>query len=59
MFTSGKNDPIFSAAGAELYKRDLKNLEFHLFDTGHFALEGDGDDIADLMRNFLCMNVKR
>lgn len=49
----GKNDQIFPAAGAEPYKRDLKNLEFHLLDTGHFALEEDGDKIAGLMRNFL------
>ena len=55
----GKNDKIFPAAGAEPYKRDLKNLEFHLFDTGHFALEEDGDKIADLMRSFLRNNVKR
>ena len=55
----GKNDRIFPAAGAEPYKRDLKNLEFHLFDTGHFAPEEDGDQIADLMRNFLRKNVKR
>jgi len=55
----GKNDKIFPAAGAEPYKRDLKNLEFHLLDTGHFALEEDGDKIADLMRYFLRRNVKR
>lgn len=55
----GKNDKIFPAAGAEPYKRDLKNLEFHLLDTGHFALEEDGDRIADLMRNFLRKNVTR
>jgi pimeloyl-ACP methyl ester carboxylesterase len=55
----GKNDKIFPAAGAEPYKRDLKNLEFHLLDTGHFALEEDGDKIADLMRTFLRRSVKR
>ena len=55
----GKNDQIFPAAGAEPYRRDLKNLEFHLLDTGHFALEEDGDKIADLMRDFLRRNVKR
>ena len=55
----GKNDEIFPAAGAEPYKRDLKNLEFRLLDTGHFALEEDGDLIADLMGNFLHKNVKR
>jgi pimeloyl-ACP methyl ester carboxylesterase len=55
----GKNDKIFPAAGAEPYKRDLKNLEFHLLDTGHFALEEDGDRIAGLMRDFLRKNVIR
>lgn len=54
----GKNDQIFPPAGAEPYKRDLKNLEFHLLDTGHFALEEDGDEIAELMRAFLKTNVK-
>jgi len=55
----GKNDPIFPAAGAEPYKRDLKDLEFHLLDTGHFALEEECDQIAGLTRNFLLRKVKR
>lgn len=49
----GKNDEIFPASGAEPYKRDLKNLEFHLLDTGHFALEEEGDLIAERIRTFL------
>jgi pimeloyl-ACP methyl ester carboxylesterase len=49
----GKNDQIFPAAGAEPYKRDLKTLEYHLLDAGHFALETEGDTIAGLMREFL------
>jgi pimeloyl-ACP methyl ester carboxylesterase len=49
----GKNDAIFPAAGAYPYKRDLKDVEFHLFDTGHFALEEDGAEIATLIRSFL------
>jgi len=49
----GKNDEIFPAEGAEPYKRDLKNIEFHLLDTGHFALEEEGDLIAQLIRGFL------
>jgi len=55
----GKNDQIFPAAGAEPYKRDLKNLEFHLLDTGHFALEEDGAEIAGLLREFLRKNVRQ
>jgi pimeloyl-ACP methyl ester carboxylesterase len=53
----GKNDQIFPAAGAEPYKRDLKTLESHLLDAGHFALETDGDEIAGLMREFLARHV--
>jgi len=49
----GANDEIFPAAGAHPYKRDLKNLEFHLLDTGHFALEEDGEVIAERIRSFL------
>jgi pimeloyl-ACP methyl ester carboxylesterase len=54
----GKNDKIFPAEGAEPYKRDLKNLEFHLLDTGHFALEEDGPQIAAYMHSFLDRNVQ-
>jgi pimeloyl-ACP methyl ester carboxylesterase len=49
----GKNDYIFPAEGAYPYQRDLKHVEFHLLDTGHFALEEDGDLIASLIRDFL------
>jgi len=49
----GKNDPIFPAEGAHPYKRDLKNLQFHLLDTGHFALEEYGSEIAGEMTRFL------
>ncbi len=53
----GKNDQIFPAAGAEPYKRDLKTLEYHLLDAGHFALETNGDEIARLIRAFLDKHV--
>ena len=52
----GKNDVIFPAAGAEGYKRDLTNLEFHLLDTGHFALESHGEEIASRIETFLAKN---
>ena len=54
----GKNDPIFPAEGAHPYKRDLKKLDFHLLDTGHFALEEDGDVIARYIRDFLARHVE-
>lgn len=54
----GKNDQIFPGAGATPYLRDLPNAELHLLDTGHFALEEDGDLIAKLMHDFLDRKVK-
>jgi len=53
----GKNDTIFPEEGAHPYKRDLKNIDFHILDTGHFALEEDGDTIADLITCFLAKHT--
>jgi pimeloyl-ACP methyl ester carboxylesterase len=49
----GKNDEIFPPAGAWPYKRDLPNVEIHMIDTGHFALETNGGEIATYIREFL------
>jgi pimeloyl-ACP methyl ester carboxylesterase len=53
----GKNDYIFPEEGAHPYKRDLNNIEFHILDTGHFALEEDGDEIAHLITCFLAKHT--
>ncbi len=53
----GKHDEIFPADGAEPYKRDLNDLEYHLLDTGHFALEEDGQKIGGLIKGFLDRKV--
>jgi pimeloyl-ACP methyl ester carboxylesterase len=52
----GKNDFIFPPEGAGPYSRDLKNLETHLLDTGHFALETHGEEIATRIEGFLSKN---
>ncbi|MEW6997223.1 alpha/beta fold hydrolase [Colwelliaceae bacterium BS250] len=52
----GKGDYIFPEEGAHPYKRDLKNLDFHILDTGHFALEEDGDVIANHILKFMKKN---
>src|SRR5215471_16785526 len=52
----GKNDFIFPPEGAAPYSRDLKNLETHLLDTGHFALETHSEEIASLIETFLNKN---
>jgi len=55
----GKNDVIFPADGARPYLRDLPDAELHLLDTGHFALEDKGDEIAALMLDFLDRKLAR
>lgn len=49
----GQNDHIFPAEGAHPYLKDLKDVEFHLLDTGHFALEEYGEVIAAEILDFL------
>jgi pimeloyl-ACP methyl ester carboxylesterase len=53
----GKNDIFFTSEGGTAYKRDLKNVEVHLLDAGHFAIEGDLDLIAAHIRRFLTTYV--
>jgi pimeloyl-ACP methyl ester carboxylesterase len=53
----GKNDEIFSPAGAEAYLKDLPDAELNILDTGHFALEEDGDLIAEKVRDFLGRHI--
>lgn len=55
----GKNDPFFVPAGAEAFKRDNPKAEVRFLDTGHFAIETHGDEIATQMLEFLNRNVKR
>jgi len=53
----GKNDPFFLPPGAEAFKRDNPNAEIHFYDTGHFALETHGQEIASTMRDFLARKL--
>jgi len=55
----GDKDEIFPSAGAHPYKRDLKNVETHFLNTGHFALEEDGVEIANYIATFMNKNVSR
>lgn len=48
----GENDPFFSVAGANGYREDLKNIEYHFFPTGHFALEEYSSEIAAYVNAF-------
>ncbi|MDK4715985.1 alpha/beta hydrolase [Rhizobium sp. CNPSo 4039] len=55
----GKNDKIFPEEGAHPYLRDLPEAEFHLLDTGHFALEDKLDEMAPLIRSFLDRKIAK
>ena len=52
LVTWGKTDPFFTPAGATAFTRDLRQIEVHLLDSGHFALEEDVDVIADHIRRY-------
>jgi pimeloyl-ACP methyl ester carboxylesterase len=49
----GKKDFVFAPAGAEAYRKDLNNIEVHMLNAGHFALETNAAEIADYIRGFL------
>lgn len=53
----GKNDPFFNPAGAEAFRRDNPKAEVRFLDTGHFAIETHGAEIAREMRNFLDLHI--
>lgn len=55
----GQHDPFFLPAGAEAFKRDNPRAEVRFLDTGHFAIETHGPQIAEAMLDFLNRKVKR
>ena len=55
----GSSDPFFIPAGAEAFKRDNPDAEVRFLDTGHFALETHGAEIAAAMLDFLGRHIAR
>lgn len=49
----GAHDPSFVAAGAKAFQQDLPGAQIHLLDAGHFALDEQTDQIAQLILHFL------
>ena len=49
----GKNDPLFTVAGALAFGRDVPDAEIHLLNASHFALDEEVAAIAALMHRFL------
>ena len=49
----GNKDPYFLPAGAEAYKKDLPGAKLKFYDTGHFALETNADEIGAEIFEFM------
>ncbi|SFJ22340.1 alpha/beta fold hydrolase [Olleya namhaensis] len=49
----GKNDAFFPESGAEAFKKDVKKIDYNIYNTGHFALEEDGEAIIEKIRSFM------
>jgi pimeloyl-ACP methyl ester carboxylesterase len=52
----GKNDPFFIPPGAEAFRKDIPDAKVQFLDTGHFAIETHGAEIAAAMKEFLSAN---
>jgi pimeloyl-ACP methyl ester carboxylesterase len=50
---SGKNDKVFLSAGAEAFKKDIKDVQISLLNGGHFVLEEKHAEAALLIKSFL------
>ncbi|BCY09548.1 alpha/beta fold hydrolase [Actinoplanes sp. L3-i22] len=54
----GEGDEIFGPDGARAFAGDVPDAEIHLLAGGHFLLESAGDQVADLINDFLDRRVK-
>lgn len=52
----GKNDPIFPESGAAAYRQDVEDIDYNIYDTGHFPLEEHAPEIIEKMRAFVRRN---
>ena len=52
----GKNDPFFIPPGAEAFRKDIPNAKVQFLETGHFAIETHGAEIAAEIKEFLIAN---
>lgn len=53
----GRNDPFFTLAGAEAYRRDLPAAELHVLEGGHFVIEEHAPTVAALIADFLARTL--
>jgi pimeloyl-ACP methyl ester carboxylesterase len=48
----GKGDPLFGVQNVDLLKRDMQDIEAHVLNSGHFALEEYSNFIAERINAF-------
>ena len=53
----GKNDIFFGPQCALAFQRDIKDVEVHLLNTGHFPLEENLDVSVSLIKRFLAERI--
>ena len=49
----GQYDQSFDISEPEAYRRDVPSAEVHILKAGHFALDTNADEIADLVAAFM------
>ena len=49
----GRYDRFFPEAGARAYLADVPDAELHLLAGGHFLLDEQVENVADLIRDFI------
>ncbi|WP_227413177.1 alpha/beta fold hydrolase [Chryseobacterium culicis] len=49
----GNKDPYFLPQGAEAYKKDIPDARLKFYDTGHFALETNAEEIGAEILQFM------
>jgi pimeloyl-ACP methyl ester carboxylesterase len=54
----GEKDPFFLPAGAKAFQRDNPKAEVQFVNSGHFAIETHGNQIATAMLEFLDRSIK-
>ncbi|WP_233010840.1 alpha/beta fold hydrolase [Rheinheimera faecalis] len=54
----GEKDPFFLPAGAKAFQRDNPKAQVQFLNSGHFAIETHGNEIAAAMLEFLDRSIK-
>ena len=54
----GKYDLSFDVGEPERYRKDVPKAQVHVLEAGHFALDTNADEIAELIRDFVATSSR-